>query len=178
MKASSVWSSIKEWPHLGWLTIESGIHPEMESFSNVDKCFFWTLSYSFETSSCWRLLLGRGWVKVPRHPLLLDREEGSIEWKMYVHACAFVCVCACVWDKGNSCISSSSRYSETNRVRDDLVHQQSWSCPCGLFSDLFRKVPPLSPPQMPHMSPLGPALMPWNLQLGNYPSGHGCKSPS
>lgn len=129
-------------------------------------------------SSCWRLLLGRGWVKVPRHPLLLDREEGSIEWNMYMHACAFVCVCACAWDKGNSCISSSSRYSETNRVRDDLVHQQSWSCPCGLFSDLFRKVPPLSLPQMPHMSPLGPALMPWNLQLGNYPSGHGCKSPS
>ena len=177
MKAWSVWSSIKEWPHQGWLTeYESGIHPEMETFSNVDKCFSWTLSYLFETLKLLEVAVREGMSKSAEAPTFSGtRKRGAQKEEcmcMPVPVCVFMC------GKGNNCISSSNRYSETNRARNDLAHQQIWSCPCGLFSDLFQKVPPLFHPQMPHMSPTGPALMPWNFQLGNLFLWACSKSPS
>ena len=176
MKAWSVWSSIKEWPHQGWLTeYESSIHPEMETFSNVDKCFSWTLSYSFETLQLLEVAAGTGWVKVLRHPHLVDPERGEHRKK---NVCACMCLSVCLCVTRVTTVSQVAADIQRQTARNDLAHQQIWSCPCGLFSDLFQKVPPLFHPQMPHVSPTGPALMPRNFQLGNLFLWACSKSPS
>lgn len=126
-------------------------------------------------SSCWRLQSGRGWVKVLRHPHLVEPERGEHRKK---NVCACMCLSVCLCVTRVTTVSQVAADIQRQTARNDLAHQQIWSCPCGLFSDLFQKVPPLFHPQMPHMSPTGPALMPRNFQLGNLFLWACSKSPS
>lgn len=96
MKAWSVWSSIKndhtkgDWQSMRVAFILRWRRSQMWTNVSPEPSVI-----HLKPSSCWRLQSGRGWVKVLRHPHLVEPERGEHR-KKTVCACMCLCVCLCV----------------------------------------------------------------------------------